>query len=779
LSQTPWYLAIDFGTTRTAAAVAVGDGEPELVRFEGRPDPGRVLGPRQAGHEDWMPSAVFAQSEGDYRTGIEAIAALGGERPERVILTPKLRIAEGRDTQDIGFATVPTYKVAAEVLKTAHQTARRQVGASENGIGRRPEAVVLTCPVGWTADAKSDLRAAAGHAGIEPTAKLISEPEAAARHFQAELADGEVIAIYDLGGGTCDIAVVRREGDGFRTLAKEYDDLVGGELFDDLLYYRHVLQALGSVDGQARERLELVYHDPTARHLKERRRWLSCERQLRRNVSEAKERLSEAARAGVRVPPPVELDVAVSRADLENQIRRDVDRTVELLRKCIDRALGGSDELKAVYLIGGSSQIPLIRERARRRLGEIKIQCFKGARAKAPVALGGVMAVAPAAGRADRMRGEPPVWTWSGPTTTPSERLLERLKEVREKGSPAGGPPTSGPQPKPYLANLFLPPQGYRKKQPSRPEPTLRVRYARFATFQIGSKVTDIAFSPDGGRIAVASQCGSIEVWEVEAKGRRWRSARVGEERPFAKTWPLGLAWFGDEIVSANDDATVEVWGAGDGSSRGFLSGYIPFAIDLDFEATAVAASPIARAAAAGTARGKITLWSQDREKEWTVRPHDGWVWAVAFSPDGSRLATGGTDGLATIRARSNGDAIHTCRHTAGDSVYSVAFSPDGRLLGSASGNVLDLWSAETAAHRREISGHEGQVQSVAFRRDGHLLASGSADKTVRLWDPETGQQVSSFLEARAVSAVAFSPNGHFLASACGEDVVLRKAQWP
>jgi WD40 repeat protein len=101
------------------------------------------------------------------------------------------------------------------------------------------------------------------------------------------------------------------------------------------------------------------------------------------------------------------------------------------------------------------------------------------------------------------------------------------------------------------------------------------------------------------------------------------------------------------------------------------------------------------------------------------------------------------------------------------DNVHSVAFSPDGRTLASGSEDkTIKLWDVETGDELRTITGHSWNVSTVAFSPDGKTLASGSWDRTIKLWDAETGKELHTLTgHSDFVISVAFSPNGKTLAS--------------
>ncbi len=114
----------------------------------------------------------------------------------------------------------------------------------------------------------------------------------------------------------------------------------------------------------------------------------------------------------------------------------------------------------------------------------------------------------------------------------------------------------------------------------------------------------------------------------------------------------------------------------------------------------------------------------------------------IAYSPDGTKLASAGGSGYVYIWDINTGNVIDTLKgHTSW--VLSVAFSPDGSKIASVSGdNTIKLWNANTGALIRTFKGHNSSVESIAFSPDGSKIASGSGDGTIKIWRiPQTPQK--------------------------------------
>ncbi|KAJ5547510.1 hypothetical protein N7513_004744 [Penicillium frequentans] len=156
-----------------------------------------------------------------------------------------------------------------------------------------------------------------------------------------------------------------------------------------------------------------------------------------------------------------------------------------------------------------------------------------------------------------------------------------------------------------------------------------------------------------------------------------------------------------------------------------------------------------------------------------TLEGHSKWVSSIAWSPDGSRLASGSDDNTVRIWDPATGQSVSTLE---GHSrwVSSIAWSPDGSRLASGSfDNTVRIWDPATGQSMFTLEGHSRSVKSIAWSPDGSRLASGSDDNTVRIWDPAIGHRVST-LEGHSdwVHLIAWSPDGSRLASGSDDKTV-------
>ncbi|MBX6390656.1 MAG: protein kinase [Frankia sp.] len=211
-------------------------------------------------------------------------------------------------------------------------------------------------------------------------------------------------------------------------------------------------------------------------------------------------------------------------------------------------------------------------------------------------------------------------------------------------------------------------------------------------------------------------------------------------------------------------------WGSA--SLRGVLSGH-------SGPVWSTAISPDGSRVASGSSDGTVKVWSLGSASLiGTGSGHSGWVGAVAFSPKGGVLASGGVDGTVRLWSVGGGAPQQVgvgSAHT--DTVWSLAFSPDGNRLASAGfDGTVRLWDVSNPANPVLLgtaTGHSGRVQSVAFSPSGNLVASGGTDRTIRLWDvsdPGNPRQITSVAaHGDTVWKVAFSPSGNRLASASND----------
>ncbi len=183
-----------------------------------------------------------------------------------------------------------------------------------------------------------------------------------------------------------------------------------------------------------------------------------------------------------------------------------------------------------------------------------------------------------------------------------------------------------------------------------------------------------------------------------------------------------------------------------------------------------VAFSP-AGATLAAVSDNSVLLWDASTGERIRVLV-GAWLGAVAFSPDGGQLATGG-GGIRLWDVAVGKKTATLTGHT--DWVNSVSYSPGGALLASGSADsTVKLWDVASRTEIATLTGHTGRIASVSFSPGGALLASGSVDSTVKLWDVASRREIVT-LEGHTsgIRSVAFSPDGTTLAGAGSYGVTL------
>ena len=504
-------LAVDVGTSYTAAAV---------VRFDEGASPlpeCLPLGLRGTS----VPSVVYYPEEGPVLVG-EAAERRGLDSPERVVREFKRRIGD-----DVPFAlgtlTVRPEDVFATVARWVASRAAEREGAL-------PSAIFLTHPAAWGIHRLSAIRDALAAHGLD-NVTLLPEPEAAALHYasQVRVEEGSTIAVYDLGGGTFDTAVLRKSGGSRFELLGRPDGIedLGGADFDAAVF-RYVAQHTGNA------LTDLDATDPAV---------MGALTRLRRECVEAKEALSADSEATIPVLlPGVQQQVRLVRAEFEALIEEPVRETVDALEQSLARLHLEPADLSTVLLIGGSSRIPLVAQLVSEQLdrpiavdADPKSSICLGAAVAAVLAhTAAVMALAAASGPVAAAGGVPAgvVPVPAVPDAPGAPRSPSWSRKYSTAGTGAGTGPLRGAR-------------GGRKGAHA-PKPTVRVTAVAAAATVLTILTATAAQSPDG--------FGNLTAIFVPQAGADPGGGSAGSSGPAGPSGPAGT-----EAPGAGGAAAVAV----------------------------------------------------------------------------------------------------------------------------------------------------------------------------------------------------------------------------
>ena len=281
--------------------------------------------------------------------------------------------------------------------------------------------------------------------------------------------------------------------------------------------------------------------------------------------------------------------------------------------------------------------------------------------------------------------------------------------------------------------------------------------------------VNNIAYSPDGSTLAVAS---TIGIWLYETETYQPHTLLTGH------TGHVRTVKYSDDgttLASGSKDNTIRLWDPHTGQNIGVLKGHQTAVRDIAFSRDSLTLASI------GSNDKSVRLWDVKTVKlKAILKGCSTDILSLAFSPNGETIAAGEINGTVTLLSAKTKNRITTLvGHklapsdiTEPGSVLSLAFSPDGETLASGSRDTtIRLWNTKTAEHKVTLNGHNGRITTLVYSPDGNTIASGasythwSSDSTIRLWDAKTGRHRSTIQTRTLTNKLAFSPDNETLVS--------------
>jgi WD40 repeat protein len=708
-------IGIDFGTTNSSVAwrdprtgevevILNAEGQtktPSLIYFG---EDGVLVGEPV---EDLIQevSTDKARREAVFRSTVASIK-------RNLLAPPRIALPGGRYVRPVD--------VVADILKKLKRDA--EDGHFHEEVAR----AVITCPAEFNVLQRKKIEEAGRLAGFAEVA-LLEEPVAGALAYaHAGLDVGDHVLVYDLGGGTFDLAVLDSEDRSFYVAMEPKGmERVGGDDFDLALYHH--------CDEVSQQSLGRPISLTSALDLNFLR---ACRRRKESLTFQERGRFDQylSSENG-----PVHFEHEVDRKTFEELIGEYVETSARLTTEILSEADSAGHKVDTVVLIGGSVRIPLVM----RTLEEtLPVNPLGFDKRDVAVALG-------AARYTNHLWGAEPVGgiSTARATTLVTPPRIERYSEAV---------------------------QAIRDERLDRAEVDRLKSYARRLGVS-AEEAVDIETRLLGGAkedLLLQRYRKAVEaVWAARRRSRLesvWLGALAGR---------LGLSPAQSSLVES------EVMGGAREKVLGRQATTAPLDDRGDFvpirtlgghtgEINSVALSPDGFFLASGASDRTVRIWSaRSGRTVGELAGHRGRVDSVAFSPDGRFLASGGFDGSVKVWRLPDGRPVRSLDHP--DWVFCVAIAPDSRVLasGGADGEVR-LWSLKDGQPLLSLGGHSHWVLSVAFSTDGRLIAGGGADGTVRVWDLDTGETLHGLDHPEQVFSVAFVPDAGLIVTGCGDGSV-------
>jgi len=350
-------IGVDLGTTNSCVAIMEGAAARVIENVEGMRT---------------TPSVASFTDDGQRLVGLPA-KRVAVTNPVNTLYATKRLIGRGFDDEETkNIAEHVPYKIVkgpsgdAWVEAQGEKYSPSQVGAftltkmketAESFLGRPVGHAVVTVPAYFNDAQRQATKDAGKIAGLD-VLRIINEPTAAALAYGVDKNEGQVIAVYDLGGGTFDVSVLELSGGVFEVKATNGDTILGGEDFDEAI-----------LDHMTKEFKKEQGIDLTSDTLALQR--------LREAAEKAKMELSTATTTDINLPfitadatGPKHYNMKLSRSMLEELVGDLVQRTIEPCKNCVRDAGLKTNEIDNVILVGGMTRMPKVQETVKGTFGK-------------------------------------------------------------------------------------------------------------------------------------------------------------------------------------------------------------------------------------------------------------------------------------------------------------------------------------------------------------------------------------------------------------------------